>query len=82
MTDASQTKPEQSYRCPRVISVCQCGAEYCRGDHRPDNTGLDDGPLLRTPRKKAAPKPAAVAAEIRSRAWATRRAKYGEHGHR
>lgn len=64
--------------------------ETCAGilafphDHRPDETGLDDGPWMpgRAPRKKAAPKPADEIREIRTRAWATRRARYGEHGHR
>lgn len=53
-------------------------------DHRPDETGLDDGPWLpgRAPRKKPAPKPNDEIREIRTRAWATRRAKYGEHGHK
>ena len=51
-------------------------------DHKPDNTGLDDGPLLPgRRRKKPERKPAHVAAEIRARAWATRRAKYGDCGH-
>lgn len=59
--------------------VCGPG---CGGDHRADLTGLDDGPPLRVQRKKAAPKSDSEYAEIRSRAWATRRQKYGEHGHR
>lgn len=50
-------------------------------DHRPDGSGLDDGPPLRTERKKPAPKTAEEMREIRSRAWATRRRKYGERGH-
>lgn len=69
------------------------GAPYCEKcggiiafphDHRPDETGLDDGPWLPgcAPRKRPAPKPAEEITEIRCRAWATRRAKYGEHGHR
>lgn len=33
-------------------------------------------------RKKTTPKPADVMADIRNRAWATRRAKYGTRGHR
>jgi hypothetical protein len=46
--------------------------------------GLDDGPYLpgREPRKKPEPKSAAETKDIRSRAWATRREKYGKHGHR
>jgi hypothetical protein len=51
-------------------------------DHRPDNSGLDDGPEIRPARKKAAPKPSDEIKSIRDRAWATRRQKYGEHGHR
>lgn len=53
-------------------------------DHKPDESGLDDGVWLpgQAPRKKPAPKPAVEMSKIRSRAWATRRAKYGQHGHR
>jgi len=50
-------------------------------DHKPDNSGLDDGPDLYPPRKKAAPKSKETLAAIRARAWETRRAKYGVHGH-
>jgi hypothetical protein len=60
-----------------------CGAETTwNHDHRADNTGLDDGPLLRAPRKKPPPKEPAELSNIRMRAWATRRQKYGQHGHR
>lgn len=53
-------------------------------DHQPDMSGLDDGPPLprHAPRKKAALKPPEEMKEIRARAWATRRQKYGQHGHR
>lgn len=53
-------------------------------DSRPDNTGLDDGPWLpgQAPRKRPPPKSAAELSDIRARAWATRRAKYGPAGHR
>ena len=51
-------------------------------DHKPDNSGLDDGPPLDPPRKKAVPKSAEETAGIRARAWATRREKYGQYGHR
>ena len=53
-------------------------------DHKPDGSGLDDGPYLpgKAPRKKPAPKSASEIADIRSRAWATRRQKYGDRGHR
>jgi hypothetical protein len=50
--------------------------------HLRDNTGLDDGPLIKEPRKKAEPKPAEVTSQIRTTAWSTRRAKYGSAGHR
>lgn len=48
-----------------------------------DGTGLDCGPdFTRQYGKRAAPKPAAELTTIRKQAWATRRAKYGESGHR
>lgn len=65
----------------RLCEICGCPEAFPH-DHKPDNTGLDDGPPLRAPRKKAAPKSAAEFRDIRSRAWATRRLKYGQHGHR
>jgi len=53
-------------------------------DHKPDQSGLDDGPYLpgHAPRKKMEPKSPDEAARIRAQAWETRRAKYGPHGHR
>jgi hypothetical protein len=53
-------------------------------NHKPDLSGLDDGPYLpgHEPRKKPAPKSAEETSAIRARAWATRRAKYGRYGHR
>jgi hypothetical protein len=53
-------------------------------DHKPDGSGLDDGPYLPgcAPRKKIDPKPAKEMADIRARAWATRRSRYGKWGHR
>lgn len=53
-------------------------------DHKPDLTGLDDGPWLpgRVPRKRPAPKSPEEMADIRTKAWATRRALYGAGGHR
>lgn len=53
-------------------------------DHQPDLSGLDDGHYLpgHAPGKKRAPKPADEIRDIRARAWATRRQKYGQHGHR
>lgn len=60
-----------------------CGAEETfPHDHKADNTGLDDGPLIDPPRKKPAPKPQEVMIQIRMKAWETRRAKYGPAGHR
>lgn len=53
-------------------------------DHRPDRGGLDDGLVYLpgcAPRKKPAPKPPEEMADIRARAWATRRQKYGQCGH-
>lgn len=53
-------------------------------DSRPDGSGLDDGPYLPgcAPRKRPPAKAAAELADIRARAWATRRRKYGKRGHR
>lgn len=62
--------------------------EICAGlltwkhDHKPDNSGIDDGPPLPGTRKKYKPKPPNEMREIRARAWATRREKYGPRGHR
>lgn len=74
MTEKSETAPKH---------VCAgCGYETSfPHDHKADNSGLDDGPDLYPSRKKASPKLPGVEAEIRARAWATRRAKYGAHGH-
>ncbi len=48
-----------------------------------DGAGLDCGPdFTRQYTKRAAPKSASEMSEIRARAWATRRAMYGERGHR
>jgi hypothetical protein len=51
-------------------------------DHRADNSGLDDGPPLSTPRKKPEPKSADTMRAVRASAWETRREKYGQRGHR
>lgn len=61
---------------------CQiCGAENgWRHDHRPDGSGIDDGPQIG--RKKPAPKSAFELGEIRAKAWETRREKFGPRGHR
>jgi hypothetical protein len=63
-----------------LCSLCGVESTFAH-DHKSDNSGIDDGPDIHRPRKKAAPKPAEVIADIRARAWATRRAKYGAHGH-
>lgn len=52
---------------------CVHGAD-CQG------LGIDCGPDQS--RRKPLPKSATELADIRARAWATRRAKYGERGHR
>lgn len=63
-----------------ICAVCGDEGPFAH-DHKPDNSGLDDGPDLYPARKKAAPKPPEIMTEIRNRAWVTRRAKYGAHGH-
>lgn len=64
--------------CP----VCSMPLHF-EHDHKPDQSGLDDGPPLgRTYTKRAPQKTPEELAEIRARAWATRRKKYGQHGHR
>jgi hypothetical protein len=65
----------------KICPICLCETTF-RHDHQPDNSGLDDGPPLNEPRKRAELKPSDVMRDIRDRAWATRRAKYGERGHR
>lgn len=64
--------------CP----ICGSAAEF-EHDHKPDNSGLDDGPYLpgRAPRKAMEPKEPAETHAIREKAWATRREKYGPRGH-
>lgn len=66
-----------------ICDVCGLDQSWMH-DHKPDQSGLDDGPYLpgRAPRKKMTPKPADEVRDIRSRAWATRREKYGRYGHR
>ena len=64
---------------PARCAVCN-GLLSWAHDHRDDFAGLDDGPYRE--RKKAVPKLAAEISEIRARAWATRREKYGQRGHR
>jgi hypothetical protein len=61
---------------------CESGAEEL--DCKPDLSGLDDGPYLpgQAPRKKPPVKSPEETRRIRQEAWATRRAKYGDRGHR
>jgi len=58
-----------------IVGACICGHDPC--------DGLDCGVFLpgQAPRKKPSPKFADEMAGIRVRAWATRRARYGERGH-
>ena len=63
-----------------LCGVCGGGMDWTH-DHRQDNSGLDDGPPLPA-RKKMERKAPDEYRAIRARAWATRRAKYGHHGHR
>jgi len=59
-----------------VMWHCTCNRNPC--------DGLDCGVWLpgRAPRKQPAAKSAEEMASIRAQAWATRRGKYGERGHR
>jgi len=59
-----------------VVGECVCGCEPC--------SGLDCGPFLprQAPRKRPEPKGADEVKTIRAAAWATRRQKYGDRGHR
>lgn len=60
-----------------MTSWCDvCGGEIrIPHDHKPDQSGLDDGPYLPgcAPRRKPAPKSPAEMRAIRAKAWATRR---------
>ena len=82
---------------PRILHACDaCGIvkeftspEFwgkCWGkpDHKPDGSGLDDGPYLpgKAPRKKPPAKSADELAATRGKAWETRRHLYGQRGHR
>lgn len=66
---------------PTICSVCGAALTW-KHDHKANKTGLDDGPPLRTPRKKPPAKGRNELNDIRARAWATRRQKYGPRGHR
>lgn len=68
---------------PDLCHVCGLPLSW-EHDHKPDQSGLDDGPYLpgKAPRKRMEPKSPDEAARIRAQAWETRRAKYGPHGHR
>ena len=60
-----------------------CGQELSwKHDHREDQSGLDDGPPLHPARKRPPSKAPEELRDIRARAWATRREKYGQYGHR
>lgn len=71
----------ESIPIPRCLT---CGAPGLEHDHKPDNSGLDDGPYLpgHAPRKAMGAKTPEEKRATRTRAWATRRKKYGPHGHR
>jgi hypothetical protein len=60
--------------------LCGFASDFAH-DHKPDNSGIDDGRDL-PQRKRPVPKRREATAAIRAQAWATRRAKYGAHGHR
>ncbi len=73
---------------PLFCEVCH-GALTWVHDHKSDLSGIDDGPPdwvcipgVRKPHKKPEPKSPEVMADIRKRAWETRRTKYGKYGHR
>ena len=59
-----------------IIPYCICGNKPC--------TGLDCGVYGpgEAPRKKPPEKTAEQLADIRGKAWATRRERYGKAGHR
>ena len=63
-----------------VCQECQAVTGWLH-DHRPDLSGIDDGPPERE-RKKPAPKTPECMSKIRAKAWATRRLRYGQYGHR
>ncbi len=88
----SEQEPLTKFIQQRDAAIAS-GADYCADcgqvngwphDHKPDGSGLDDGPWLpgRAPRKRPARKQADELSEIRKRAWTTRREKYGAFGHR
>lgn len=66
------------------MNYCEiCGGSLMwEHDHKPDNNGLDDGPPLGRQYRKPAPKSREETKDIRARAWATRRERYGQYGHR
>lgn len=63
-------------KLPDIRWKCVCGHDPC--------DGLDCGVYLpgQAPYRKPSPKPSEEIHAIRMQAWATRRAKYGERGHR
>lgn len=58
-----------------IAGLCICGRSPCEG--------LDCGPFLpgQAPRRRPPAKSPAEHAVIKARAWATRRARYGQCGH-
>lgn len=66
----------------RIIITANVAGE-CVCDHNPCD-GLDCGVFLpgQQPRKRPALKTPEQMADIRARAWETRRTKYGQYGHR
>jgi hypothetical protein len=67
-----------------TCSTCGDPVQGRDHDHKPDGSGLDDGPYLpgHGPRKRPLKKSTAEYQDTRARAWATRRLKYGARGHR
>ena len=67
--------PERIITVGKVAGLCVCDHDPC--------IGVDCGVFLpgQEPRKPQPIKSAAEHAEIKARAWATRRRKYGERGH-
>lgn len=64
----------------RLVAFVQACIAAAIPDHKPDLSGLDDGPYLPgcAPRKKPAPKTTEELREIRAKAWATRHARAQE----
>lgn len=65
-----------------ICPICSGLMSTGHHDHRDDLSGIDDGPPLGRQYRKPPAKPAEELREIRARAWATRRERYGDRGHR